>query len=118
MESRHGAGASIVEALLLWAIQQCPEADYKKAFDDVVLKKKLRPRRSTAPEEWDLVHYIAVAEELKQISADTATQAGLAKDFRNLIHPGKAQRQAQACSRGTAMAALAAVEMVIECLTP
>src|SRR6266540_2982406 len=108
---------SVVEALLLWAVQQHPEADYKKALDAVVSKKIVRRPRYASLEEWDFVHYIAVAEELQRINADTATQARLAKDFRNLIHPGRSQRLAQACTRGTAHGALAAVYMVVECLS-
>jgi hypothetical protein len=69
-------------------------------------------------ERWDLAEYIAVAEALTTIDVDTAQQARLAKNFRNLIHPGRAQRLAQVCDRGTALAALAAVAMVVRCLTP
>jgi hypothetical protein len=108
---------SVVEALLLWRIQQYQEADYQKALNDVVAKNIARRPRYAPLEQWDLVHYIAVAEELQTINADTASQTRLAKNFRNLIHPGKAQREAQTCTRGTALAALAAVEMVVECLT-
>jgi hypothetical protein len=109
---------SVVEALLLWALQQQPAPARHQALAAARTKD---PKLSQPPDElerWDLVHYIAVAEQLQQINADTATQARLAKDFRNLIHPGRAQRLAQACTRGTALAALAAVEMVVECLTP
>jgi hypothetical protein len=109
---------SVVEALLLWGLQQHPEADYQKALDAVVSKKTVSRPRYASLEEWDFVHYIAVAEELQQINADTATQARLAKDFRNLIHPGRAQRLAQASTRGTTHAAMAAVYMVVECFTP
>ena len=109
---------SVVEALLLWGIQQNLEADYQKALNEVVAKGNVRRPRFTSLEEWDLMHYIAVAEQLQTITADTAALARLAKDFRNLIHPGKVQREAQTCTRGTTMAALAAVERVIECLTP
>ena len=105
---------SIVEALLLWAIQQREEADYQKALNDAVAKKIVGRPRYPSLEKWDLVHYIAVAEELQQISADIAKLARLTKDFRNLIHPGRVQRTSEACSRGTAMTALGAVERVIE----
>ncbi|MCI1909012.1 MAG: hypothetical protein LKI99_04780 [Acetobacter fabarum] len=36
----------------------------------------------------------------------------IAKDFRNLIHPGRAQRLGQVCDRATALTALAAVESI------
>ena len=50
--------------------------------------------------------------------AQLATQTRLAKDFRNLIHPGRAQRQGQTCDRATALSAVAAVEHIVRCLTP
>jgi hypothetical protein len=49
---------------------------------------------------------------------DTAQQARLGKDFRNLIHPGRASRLGKICDRGTALSALAAVEHVVRDLTP
>jgi hypothetical protein len=42
-----------------------------------------------------------------------AMQAGLAKDARNLIHPGKALRSGEACDKTTALTALTAVYRVI-----
>jgi hypothetical protein len=66
------------------------------------------------PETWHLPDYIKVASELKLIGTSTATQAGLLTDFRNLIHPGRVARTAQACNRGTAHAAQAAIAFVVE----
>jgi hypothetical protein len=109
---------SVVEAILLWVLQQEPAADLQQAITFAMTKGTLNQQPSGQLDRWGLAQFIAVAEQLQKIHADAATQAHLAKDFRNLIHPGKAQREAQACTRGTAMAALAAVEMVIECLTP
>jgi hypothetical protein len=108
---------SVVEALLWWALQQEPPAERQRGITVAIAQGTLTQRPPADVDRWGLAQYIAVAEQLKKITADTAKQVGLAKDFRNLIHPGRAQRQAQACTRGTAMAALAAVEMVIECLT-
>jgi hypothetical protein len=101
------AGAA-VEALLLWAIQSPTAATALAA---------LANKPSGPPDRWVLAEYIAVAERLKLIETNTATQAGLARDFRNLIHPGRAQRTAQICDRGTALSALAAVELVVRDLT-
>jgi hypothetical protein len=109
---------SVVEALLLWAIQQAPAIDRQKAIASAINKGVLRQQPQGPPERWNPTEYIAVAEELTLIDDDTATQARLAKEFRNLIHPGRAQRLAHACDRGTAYAALAAFEMVVRCLTP
>ena len=69
------------------------------------------------PDNWTLPQFIEVTEHLAIIKQDTAIQAKLAKDFRNLIHPGRAQRTAQACDRATALSALAAVEHVVRDLT-
>lgn len=77
-----------------------------------------RYQRSTNLEEWLLPHYIKVAADLNLVGAETATQCLLAKDFRNLIHPGRAQRLGQVCNRGMALSAVAAVEHVINDLTP
>jgi hypothetical protein len=109
---------SVVEALLLWALQQATPSDLQTAITSAVTKGAIPRPPQGRLERWDLSEYIAVAEELTRINGDTATQARLAKDFRNLIHPGRAQRLAQVCDRGTALAALAAVEMVVRCLTP
>jgi hypothetical protein len=108
---------SVVEALLLWAIQQYPEGQYKAALQEVITKKMVTRPRYEPLDQWDLVHYIAVAEALALIDTNTATQARLAKDFRNLIHPGRAQRLAQTCTRGTTHGALAAMNMVLESVT-
>jgi len=109
---------SVVEALLLWALQQATAPDLQTAINNVVTKETLLRPPQGGLERWDLSEYIAVAEELTRIDTSTAVQARLAKDFRNLIHPGRVQRLAQVCDRGTALAALAAVEMVVRCLTP
>src|SRR5262249_43145879 len=69
------------------------------------------------PEDWGLAQLIDVAEALQLIETNTATQARLAKDFRNLIHPGRAQRAREVCDRGTALTALAAAELVVRDLS-
>ncbi|XSC42508.1 hypothetical protein ACF1BQ_029460 [Bradyrhizobium sp. RDT10] len=48
------------------------------------------------------------------IDAGTEHQAGLAMDARNFIHPGRALRSGEACSKATALAALASVYRLIE----
>jgi hypothetical protein len=65
-----------------------------------------------------LPDYVEVAGELRIIKTDTVQQARLAKNFRNLIHPGRVIRLGQKCDRGTALSALAAVELVRRDLTP
>jgi len=102
-----------VESLLLWALQQQTSSDILAAAARLNLKIS-----SANLEDWFLTQYMALAGELKLITAETATQCRLAKDFRNLIHPGRAQRLAQVCNRGTALSAVAAVEHVVSDLTP
>lgn len=112
---------SATEALLLWAIQ---EAERHKPGTiptavAALLKARTLPKKpSTNPEQWSFIELIEVAHQLKRISDDTATQARLAKDFRNLIHPGRARRLGQICDRATAFSGLAAVEAVVRDLTP
>ena len=74
---------STAEALLLWSIQQ--------KLWPIVLRamRSLSNKPKGTPEGWGLANYIDVAERLKIIKVDTATQARLAKNFRNLIHPGR-----------------------------
>lgn len=57
------------------------------------------------------------SQRLGVIQPDTAALIRLAKDYRNPIHPGRAQRLGQMCDRGTARAALAAVDAVVRDLT-
>jgi hypothetical protein len=95
---------SAMEALLLWKIQ-----DVGIASPIAGMRKNVRP----SPEEWSLEDYITVAEIQKLIKTDTAKQARLAQNFRNLIHPGRAVRLAQTCNRGTALGALAAVHLIV-----
>jgi hypothetical protein len=47
------------------------------------------------------------------VDRETATQVDLAREFRNLIHPGRSARLAKVCDRGTALSALAAVELIV-----
>jgi hypothetical protein len=112
---------SAAEALLLWKLKQRSPADIASAI--AALRKS--GNLSTNPDpnqlearEWDLYGYIQVAERLGAITPETATAARLAKDFRNLIHPGRALRLAQKCDRATALSAVAAMEHVVRDLTP
>jgi hypothetical protein len=70
------------------------------------------------PEEWTLHHYVEIEAHLGIIKPDTVTEARLAKKFRNLIHPGRAQRLGQKCDRGTALSSVAALDHVVRDLTP
>jgi hypothetical protein len=61
--------------------------------------------------------FIEVAAQLDLLTPDTCNAARLAKNFRNLIHPGRAARLAQTCDRVTAYSAIGALEHVIRDLT-
>jgi hypothetical protein len=76
-------GAAL-EALLLWEVKRDGDARRRSAIQTAEVSLKL----SRSPNEWNLDHYIKVARELVDISEQTADQARLAKDFRNLVHPG------------------------------
>jgi len=73
---------------------------------------------AAALEGWNLHNYILVSEELQLIEDATPRATLLAKDFRNLIHPGGAERLGQKCDRATVLSAVAAMEHVIRDLTP
>lgn len=94
------AGAA-AEALLLWAVTN------QKNLSTLAQKPK------GSPEEWGLVQYIEVAMSLNLIKKNTEKLANLAKNFRNLIHPGRARRLGEVCDRATALTALAAVECIV-----
>jgi hypothetical protein len=87
------AGAA-TEALLLWAItNKKASADIQKARAAVI------PSASPDPNKWALDGYIKVARALALIEEETVKQADLARDFRNLIHPGRSARLRKACDR-------------------
>jgi hypothetical protein len=99
---------SALEALLLWRIQQHNDSERQSAVSQT--GRKVDPKH---PENWYLADHIEVAHALSNIGDDTASLARLAKDFRNLIHPGREQRTQIRCDRGTAHAAFAALHLVI-----
>jgi hypothetical protein len=99
------AGA-VVEALLLWAIQ-----------NNSSQLASLSSSPTGPPDEWGLSGLTRVALALGIIKQSTADQARLAANFRNLIHPGRAQRLQEVCDRGTALTALAAAELTIRDLS-
>jgi len=100
------------EALLLWAIiERKSTSDIEKARIAVI------PSAPKDPNSWVLDGYIKVAKALGLIEDETAKQADLAREFRNLIHPGRSARLAKKCDRGTALSALAAVELIVRDLS-
>lgn len=105
-------GGSCLEALLLWAVTETKNKD-SAGFATAVKEATARTLKQAPPadsEQWVLHQLLEVCLDLGLITASTATQARLAKDFRNLIHPGRALRLAASCNIGTACAARAALE--------
>jgi hypothetical protein len=103
------AGA-LVESLLLWAIGRRSNVEIGNAITAASLIQK---PDAVKLENWNLAQYIEVAFALNIISESTATQARLAKEFRNLIHPGREKRTRMQCDRGTARTSAAALDLVI-----
>jgi hypothetical protein len=97
---------SVAEALLLNALSAQPEEAHRAARETQLSVNSDLLR-------WDLHQLTVAAERLNVIDETTAQQCKIAKNFRNLIHPGRALRLSLKCDRGTAHAAAAAVEFVI-----
>jgi hypothetical protein len=110
---------SAIEALLLWALpSKRSPTDITNAVIALKSNGTLAGKQGSGPlDEWHLHEYTGVAEKLSIIKKETAIQARLAKDFRNLIHPGRAQRLGQKCDRATALSAVAGVEHVVRDLS-
>ena len=116
-------GGSAIEALLLWALQQHEGGNPGSVRAGVVRLTGARTLgRDPGPHlegpAWHLHEYLEVGAELGLIRPETATLVRLARDFRNLIHPGRAARLAQKCDRATALTTLAAVEAVSRDVEP
>jgi hypothetical protein len=97
------AGAAL-EVLLLWKLKQSEVTSTQSS--------RQGPQRSL--DELHLAELIGKAGERKLIDTDAASQARLAKDARNLVHPGRAARSGTECSKATALIALAAVYSVVD----
>jgi len=85
-----------VEAILFWLLRARTDVRHPEQLD----KQHLRD-------------YIDEAKRLGVIGEATADQARLATDARNLIHAGKMARTGLACTKATALTALAALESVL-----
>jgi hypothetical protein len=112
------AGAAI-EALLHWKLGRPPltSADLSKASSEAVSQGKLKQKPRSDLDRWKLEQYIEVASVLNLIKPDTVTAANLARNFRDLIHPGRVARLESECNRATALSALAGLEHVINDLS-
>jgi hypothetical protein len=97
------AGTAL-EALLLWKVKQF----------DATSPPSAGQKRKRSFDEMYLAELITEAEERALINSDTASQARLAKDARNLVHPGRAARSGTECSKATALIAFAAVYRIVD----
>jgi hypothetical protein len=109
---------STIEALLLWSLQQRTPVDVTNAITGLRIAGTLTRQPDANMEKWDLHEYTEVAARLAIIQPTTTTEIRLAREFRNLIHPGRAQRLGQKCDRGTALSSVAALDHVVRDLTP
>jgi hypothetical protein len=118
--------ASVIEALSLWALSEPARTalvDASKAGDKLLKSAKRWGCTATVPsgalEYGELGSYLDIVGEIGGVIApDTLALANTARNFRNLIHPGRAQRTAAQCDRGTALATHGALLHVIRDLTP
>ncbi len=112
-------GGAAIEALLHWklSVPQTISAPVISAKQSAVATGRLTKSPSGSLDTWGLVEFIAVARELGTITEKTFEQADIARDYRNLIHPGYAARQQLICDRATALAVLSALEHVIRDLS-
>ena len=109
------AGATI-EALLYWCLKE-PSTDAAEVDNAVNALTGTRKRPFSQIDYWDLDQFIEVAAHLDLLQPDTSDAARLAKNFRNLIHPGRADRLDQTCDRATTHTAVGALYGVIRDLT-
>jgi hypothetical protein len=107
--------AAAIEALLHWRLDQAPpsHAVIRRSVAALQRQEIFKSRPPTNRDNWTLHQFIEVSADLGIIGANTAIEARLAKDFRNLIHPGKAARTGEVCDRGTALSARAALYHVV-----
>jgi hypothetical protein len=107
------AGAAI-EALLHWRLQKPSPGDVDvQAAAAALVASRIMSKPDKDIDRWELHHFIEVAARLGLLTPDTCSAVRLAKNFRNLIHPGRAARLAQTCDRATAYSATGALEHVM-----
>ena len=106
-------GGAAIEALLHWRLTEPQPTQTEISAAVTALKAATQFKAPTSRDDWVLAHFIPVAEKLKLIKPHTAKAADLARNFRNLIHPGAGVRMNQLCDIATAHSAIAALEHVI-----
>ena len=99
------SAAVALEAALLWEVKRLEASRLLVAGNS---------KGGKVPDNMMLSDLIEATAAEKSISEDAAKQAHLARDARNLIHPGKVARSGTACNKSTALTAFAAVYRVAE----
>jgi len=97
------SAAVALESILLWEVKRLVDA-LRQDARDMKLKKP--------PDDLDLAGLIDQAFALDAISEGAAKQSHLARDARNLVHPGKVARSGTSCDKASALAAFAALYRV------
>lgn len=115
---------SVIEALLLWALQRLrPSPDYAAGYAVEIASANARRAKTgigplkkfnAAATWWSLEQFVAISREAGILAVQTADAADVARDFRNLIHPGKAERTGMKPTRGSAGLAVGAMDRVVE----
>ena len=108
---------SAIEALLLWKIQEQQTATGNANLASQAFAAPGAHPPGGTLERWDLSDLIQVVGHYRWVSPETVTETTLARNFRNLIHPGRTLRLGTICDSGTAHEALAALYHVIRDLT-
>ena len=102
---------SVVEALLYDVVK----ADEQKAQAKVATIPAVKGWADRPVDQWTAFPIIKVARELEptKVGADAAAYADVLRDYRNLIHPGKAERSSKAVDQHTAAIAISVVNLLI-----
>jgi hypothetical protein len=109
------AGATI-EAILLYVLHSVQDSDPSKistSITTLISNGNLSRSPGNNLDKWSLHQLTEVAANLDLIRKETAIQIRIARDFRNLIHPGVSVRKNIVCNRATALSTLAGLEHTI-----
>jgi hypothetical protein len=99
-------GGAALEAILFWSIQ---------GMQTELAALKDKPKEPI--EAWELRKFVDVARKLGLIEENTKKLAHLARDARNLIHPGAVLKERRDCDKGTSYTVTAAIEAVVRDLS-
>jgi hypothetical protein len=108
---------SIIEALLLWAVERHQPQEIEVAIQKALTDKQLSQKPNPDPSWWHLPELIEIAYGLGEITDDTLCSARPSKNFRNAIHPGRVMRTGIQCDRGMAYTTYGATLNVVRDLS-